>query len=191
MININTAEFKKGITGTNSILQDPISQIVFIGRSNVGKSSVINSLTGRKSLVKSSATPGKTREINFFLINKEMYFVDLPGYGFAKMSKKQSEKLRKLILWYFTSGESMPRLVVLIIDAKVGATDLDMEMLEILREHNHNVLIVANKVDKLKKNDIKKKISEIEQKTGERVFSYSAKTKLNKEGLLCEIFSEN
>ncbi len=191
MININTAEFTKGITGTNPILQDPISQIVFIGRSNVGKSSVINSLTGRKSLVKSSATPGKTREINFFLINKEVYFVDLPGYGFAKMSKKQSEKLRKLILWYFTSGESMPRLVVLIIDAKVGATDLDMEMLEILREHNHNVLIVANKVDKLKKNDIKKKISEIEQKTGERVFSYSAKTKLNKEGLLCEIFSEN
>ena len=145
MKQIKTAEFTKGIAGSNSILDSDIPQIAFIGRSNVGKSSVINSITGRKSLVKSSATPGKTREINFFLINKDVYFVDLPGYGFARMSKTLSEKLRKLILWFFTSGEASPKLVVLIIDSRIGPTELDMEMLEVLKDSGHKVLVLANR----------------------------------------------
>jgi len=191
MINITSADFKKGIKGTNDILDDGIPQVAFIGRSNVGKSSVINSLLNRKSLVKSSSTPGKTREINFFLVNKEVYFVDLPGYGFAKMSHKESDKLRKLIFWYLTSGEASPEVVVFIIDAKVGLTDLDIEMLGILIEYDHNVLVVANKVDKLKKNDIKKKISEIESKADMKAIAYSAKSKFNKDRLLDLIFASN
>ncbi len=187
MKSVKTAEFVKGIVGTNPIIKSEIPQIAFVGRSNVGKSSVINSLTGRKDLVKSSATPGKTREINFFLINKKVFFVDLPGYGFAKMSKKLSEKLRKLILWYFTYGEVKPKLVILIIDAKVGPTKLDMEMLEILKGCNHPILVLANKIDKLKKNDITKKIEEIKNKVSEEVMPYSAKTKYNISFLLDKI----
>lgn len=187
MEKIISAEFKRGIKGSNEILNDSVPQIAFIGRSNVGKSSVINSLLVRKNLVKSSSVPGKTREINFFLINKKVYFVDLPGYGFSKMSKKESEKLRKLIWWYFTSGEAEPKYVVLIIDAKVGVTNLDMEMMGILKEYDYNIIVLANKVDKLKKNDIKKKISEIENKMNEKVLPYSAKTKLNREKLLSDL----
>ncbi len=183
-MNINSAEFVKGIKGTNSILNDLIPQVAFIGRSNVGKSSVINSLIGRKSLVKSSATPGKTREINFFLINKNIYFVDLPGYGFTKLSQKQGEKLRQMILWYFTSGEAKPKLIVLIVDANVGPTDLDKEMLSILRESNLNVLVIANKIDKLKKNDIKKQLSKIQEELGVDILHYSAKEKINVKALL-------
>jgi GTP-binding protein len=187
MEKIISAEFEKGIKGTDSILESSISQIAFIGRSNVGKSSVINSLLGRKNLVKSSSVPGKTREINFFLVNKNVYFVDLPGYGFSKMSKKESEKLRKLIWWYFTSGEARPKFVVLIIDAKVGVTDLDLDMIGVLKEYDHNVIVLANKIDKLKKNDIKKKISEIEEKIYEDAVPYSAKTKLNREKFLSDL----
>lgn len=189
MIKILSAKFIKGIKGSNKILEDGVPEIAFIGRSNVGKSSVINSLVGRKGLVKSSSVPGKTREINFFLVNDSVYFVDLPGYGFAKMSKKESEKLRKLIWWYFTSGEIKPEAVVLIVDAKVGVTDLDIEMIGVLEECDHNILILANKVDKLKKNDIKKRIKEMEEQTGVSVLPYSAKTKLNKDALLNELLS--
>ena len=177
MKKIISAEFVKGILGSNDILKDNIPQVAFIGRSNVGKSTVINSLLDRKSLVKSSATPGKTREINFFLINKKVYFVDLPGYGFAKLSKKQIDKLRKLILWYLSSEEASPKVVVLIIDAKVGLTELDMEMIYLLEEFDHNILIIANKADKLKQGELIKQSDSIENKLGEKVFFYSAKTK--------------
>ncbi len=189
MEKIISAEFEKGIKGTDVILDKPIPQVAFIGRSNVGKSSVINSLLGRKNLVKSSSVPGKTREINFFLVNKNIYFVDLPGYGFAKMSKKESEKLRKLIWWYFTSGEAKPKFVVLIVDAKVGITELDLDMIGVLKEYNHNVIILANKIDKLKKNDIKKKVFEIKEKVYEEVIAFSAKTKYNKEKILTNLMS--
>ncbi|HFC36125.1 MAG TPA: ribosome biogenesis GTP-binding protein YsxC, partial [Candidatus Moranbacteria bacterium] len=119
-MQIKTAKFVKGIIGTDEILRDGKQQIAFVGRSNVGKSSVINSLVGIKKLAKSSATPGRTQEINFFLINDKVYFVDLPGYGFAKISKKQREKIRKMIIWYLSYAETKPCKVVLIIDAKVG-----------------------------------------------------------------------
>ena len=118
-MNITSASFVTGIIGTDPILKEKHPQIAFVGRSNVGKSSVINSLVMRKDLVKSSSMPGKTREINFFLINKAFYFVDLPGYGFARMGAKGAEKIRKLILWYLGSGEARVKLVVLIIDSVV------------------------------------------------------------------------
>lgn len=188
-MKITSAEFTRGIKGSDPILGSGIPQAAFIGRSNVGKSSVINSLVGRKDLAKSSATPGKTREINFFLINENLYFVDLPGYGFAKMSQKQSDKLRKMILWYFTAGEANPKLVVLIIDAKVGLTALDMEMLEILKGSGLNVIVLANKIDKLKKNDIKKRVGEIQERSGFNVLPYSAIEKINVKELLSLIIS--
>lgn len=186
LMTIKTAEFVKGITGTDPILEDSIPHVAFIGRSNVGKSSVINSLTGNKGLVRSSGQPGKTQEINFFRINKKSYFVDLPGYGFAKLPEKKREKLRKLIIWYLTYSGVYPKKVVLIIDARVGLTDLDQEMLKILRECKHPILILANKVDAVKQSvRVKQERLVREQIQGdEEALFYSAKNMEGKKKLL-------
>ena len=141
-------EFIRGIKGTNPILEDTKKQIVFVGRSNVGKSSVINTLVGEK-IARSSSTPGKTREINFFLVNKKKYFVDLPGYGYARISEKHREKLRKHILWYLFESEAPIEKIVLIVDAQVGLKPFDEEVLETLSERSMEGVIVANKSDKL------------------------------------------
>ena len=160
-MKIDSAEFIKGIRGTNPILYDGVPQIVFLGRSNVGKSSTINALLGSKDLVKVSARPGKTTEINFFKINKSFYLVDLPGYGYAKMNMKKGEKLKKLILWYFMFSDVHPVQVVLILDVKAGLTDFDKEMLKVLEEYNHPYLIVVNKVDKLNQKDLSAQLKKI------------------------------
>jgi len=188
-MEIKTAEFIKGITGTNEILNDQRPQVAFIGRSNVGKSSVINSLVNRRDLVKSGSKPGKTRQINFFLINQEMYFVDLPGYGFLKASLKERDKAIKMVLWYlFRSGVKFKK-VVLIIDAKVGLTDFDQKMLGFLNQDQIPVIIIANKADKLKKKQLEDQLKVIQESVGERrVIPYSAITKQGRDDLLEKIW---
>jgi len=148
-MEIKSAKFVKGILGTDDILTDGKPHIAFLGRSNAGKSSVINSLVSRKNLAKSSSVPGKTREINFFLVNDTCYFADLPGYGFAKISRKKREKLKKLINWYLTYSGAPIRLVILVMDAFTGPTELDREIYDALRDIGHKVLIVANKADRV------------------------------------------
>lgn len=183
-MEIKSAEFVKGILGTDPILKEKHHQIAFVGRSNVGKSSVINSIVLRKGLVKSSAMPGKTREINFFLINKSCYFVDLPGYGFARMGAKGAEKIRKLILWYLGSGEARINLVVLIVDLGVKPMVYDKEMADILRAENIPFVVVANKVDRLNQTERAHNIKEVEAELGVSVLPYSARTKAGREELL-------
>jgi GTP-binding protein len=189
---IKTAEFVGGIVGTSEILNDSVPQIAFVGRSNVGKSSLINSLSNRKDLARSSSKPGKTTEINFFLVNDAYYFVDLPGYGFAKTSQKQREKLRRMIVWYLGYGEVKPKKVVLIVDANVGLKQFDLEMLDLLRQENHDFLIVANKVDKIKKSKLEKQKKEILSQIGSdaNVVFYSSKTGKGKNEVLEGIFRE-
>lgn len=188
-MSIQTAEFIKGVVGDDRILEESKLQVAFIGRSNVGKSSVINSLLGQKGLVKSSSRPGKTREINFFLINKKVYFVDLPGYGFAKASFQQREKIRQLIIWYITSAKIKSRKFVLIIDAKVGPTKLDLEMIDILNEYKYNFIIVANKSDKLKRSERDRKLKNILKEVGQReIIFYSAKSGEGKGQLFNDVF---
>lgn len=190
LMEITSAEFKKGIIGTNEILQDGRLHVAFIGRSNVGKSSVINTLVVRKNLVKSSRSPGKTTEINFFLINNEVYFVDLPGYGYAKLSQKLREKLRKMILWYIVSSGVKNRKTVLIIDAKVGLTEFDRQMLGVLEDVGDDIVVVANKIDKVKKNDIKKRLTQLEDEIKRHtIILFSAKTKYGRKDLLEKIFN--
>lgn len=147
------AVFVKGIKGTDSILEVPFPQIAFIGRSNVGKSSTINALLGVNGLARTSRTPGKTQEINFFLINDNMYFVDLPGYGYAKVPVKTAEQIRKHILWYIAGGEAHPKLIVLIVDARHGPTDDDRELMSIAANEGHPILVLINKIDKLSGNE--------------------------------------
>ncbi len=178
---IISAEFVKGIRGTDDVIFDPRPKIAFIGRSNVGKSSIINSLVGKKDLVKSSSLPGKTREANFFLINEEsrgeLYFVDLPGYGFAKIKETQKEKLRKLIVWYLFSGEVKNDKVFLIIDFKTGPSDFDLEMIFLLQENHINFAIIANKVDKISKGARLKRLKELEKELQtDNIILCSAKT---------------
>ncbi|MEX0934993.1 MAG: ribosome biogenesis GTP-binding protein YihA/YsxC, partial [Candidatus Paceibacterota bacterium] len=145
---IQNIEFMRGILGSDSILEDSRPHIAFVGRSNVGKSSTLNCLAGR-NIAYTSKKPGKTQEINFFLVNDSVYFVDLPGYGYARISAHEAEKLRKHMIWYLSESGVQPRWVVLILDAKVGITDLDRDMLDILAGEGHRVLILANKMDKL------------------------------------------
>jgi GTP-binding protein len=188
-MEVTNAEFVKGILGTDPILGDSRIQIAFVGRSNVGKSSVINSLVMRKDLVKSSSMPGKTREINFFFINKKFYFVDLPGYGFARMGAKGAEKIRKLILWYLGSGEARIRLVVLIVDSVVKPMEYDREMADILRAENIPFVVVANKIDRLNQTEKAHSLKAIESALGALVLPYSARVHKGREELLEAISS--
>lgn len=177
-MEIQSAEFVRGIKGTNPILKSGLPQIAFVGRSNVGKSSTMNALLNRKDLVLVSKKPGKTTEINFFLVNKNIYFVDLPGYGYARADSKRREKIKKLIIWYLTSGEVRPALVALITDIQAGFTDFDKEMIQILREQNHPFVVVANKMDKLNQKEVARELLLMKNDSGEiKIFPHSAKTK--------------
>lgn len=209
-MKVTSATFVKGIRGTDPIVTDGVSQIAFVGRSNVGKSSLINALTGQKNLVKVSDKPGKTTEINFFrahvqgnrhcegahsegLIQRSnpehghgvssalqdpgllrrlrsttaprndgnIYLVDLPGYGYAKVSPKEKEKLRKLIIWYLTESGARPETIVLIVDMKVGVTEFDRQMIDVLRAEGHSFVIVANKYDKLTQKERSQQLARI------------------------------
>lgn len=188
-MEIQSAKFLRGIKGTDPILGSDLPQVAFVGRSNVGKSSVMNALLNRRDLVTVGKKPGKTVEVNFFLVNEKCYFVDLPGYGYARVGVKEQDKIRKLILWYLTSGEARPALVVLVTDIKVGLSDFDHEMLQILREVGHPYIIVANKADSLNQKEGAEKLLQMRDEANEaEVFPHSAKTKKGTDALRTKIF---
>ena len=185
---IKTAQFMKGVVGKDAIFEDGLSKIAFIGRSNTGKSSVINTLVGSRDLVKISSYPGRTQQINLFLINNSFYFVDLPGYGYAKVPNEIKDKIREMINWYFFDSGHEQKIVVLIIDAKVGPTKDDVDALFALDDHKKNTIIVANKIDRLKKTDYEDQFKRIKEFAGDhKVIPYSAKKKIGVEELLNEI----
>ncbi len=152
---IKKSEF---ITSAVKKSQYPIDgrvEIAFVGRSNVGKSSIINALTNRRKLAKVSQTPGKTRLINFFLINDDFYLVDLPGYGYAKVSKKEKESWGKTIETYLNGREELKR-VVLLVDSRHKPTADDILMFNWIKHYGYEAIIVATKSDKLSNNEIPK-----------------------------------
>jgi len=147
-VNISSAKF---ITSSQHVSQCPKEQFpeyAFIGRSNVGKSSLINMLTGRKNLAKTSATPGKTRLINHFLINEEWFLADLPGYGYAKVSKKERDSFAALIEGY-ASGRSNLVCFFVLIDSRIPPQEIDLDFMEWLADSNLPFVIVRTKTDKL------------------------------------------
>ena len=189
-MKILKAEFIKGVIGDDYSLGDNLPQIAFFGRSNAGKSSVINSLVDKKDLVRVSKIPGKTSKANFFRINGSFYFVDFPGYGYAKRSINDRNKTIKRIFWYVEHSNVSPKAVFLIIDAKVGLTVLDHEMIKILEENKHQIIIVANKIDKIGKIATEKQLSSIQKEVPHTfVLPYSAKTKKGKDELIEKIMS--
>jgi len=175
-MTIISATFIKSINGTDKILYDGKFQIAFVGRSNVGKSSLINSLVGEK-LARSSKQPGKTKHLDIFSINNKFYFVDFPGYGFAHAPQDERERYRKMMMWYFEFSEVKRRMVIHIVDSVIGMTEFDLQMVGYLQDLHIDRIIVANKIDKLSKNKQKKQIEEITKQAGDaRVIPYSTKT---------------
>ncbi|MCX6789478.1 MAG: ribosome biogenesis GTP-binding protein YihA/YsxC [Candidatus Gribaldobacteria bacterium] len=187
-MKIELAQFAKGSRGSDDIFEDGIPQVAFIGRSNVGKSSVINFLVGQKDLAKTSSFPGRTQKINLFLINNSLYFVDLPGYGYAKVPNKLKDSLRAMVNWYFFISNCQQKKIVLIIDASVGLTRDDLDMLHSLEEHQKNIIVVANKIDKIKPAKYQEQLKAIKELIGtHQIIPFSAKDKIGGEELLKEI----
>ncbi|PIT94385.1 YihA family ribosome biogenesis GTP-binding protein [Candidatus Falkowbacteria bacterium CG10_big_fil_rev_8_21_14_0_10_39_9] len=189
---IKSARFIKGAVGPDKIFENEKAQVAFIGRSNVGKSSVINSITGQKDLARTSSFPGKTKEINLFLINDSFYLVDLPGYGYAKLPATMRQEIEILINWYFFVSGYVQRKVFLIIDAKVGPTPDDLEILRALEKYRKNIVIIANKVDKIKSSESSKQFKKINDLIGDhKIIPYSATKKLGLKDLLTELLQDH
>jgi GTP-binding protein len=149
------AEFLISITQLSKKPEDKLPEIAFVGRSNVGKSSLMNSLFNRKNLVKTSSTPGKTQLINYFIVNKSVHFVDLPGYGFAKIPKNMLEKWRKMLEGYIENSEEL-RLVCLLIDSRHNLMEKDKQMAEWLNYLGTPFVVILTKTDKLPRNKVAK-----------------------------------
>lgn len=163
--NISNAEFIRSAVKKADFPRDRLPQIVFAGRSNVGKSSVINKLLNRKNFARVGAAPGKTTHINYFLIDKKLYLVDLPGYGYAKVSKEEKARWGKLIESWFADTELMT-LGVQIVDARHKPTADDCTMTEWFKTCGKPYVVVANKLDKLKKSEIEGNIVRIRETLG-------------------------
>ncbi|ABK62419.1 MULTISPECIES: ribosome biogenesis GTP-binding protein YihA/YsxC [Clostridium] len=167
-------------------------EMAFVGRSNAGKSSLINVITNRRKLAKTSSTPGKTRQINFFLINNEFYFVDLPGYGFAKVSKSEQQKWGSMMEQYLINRHQLKK-IVLLVDSRHKPSKEDVQMYEWIKYYGYETIIVATKSDKLRKNDFQKNRKIIKEtlniRDEDKFMFFSSLNKSGKEELL-EILSE-
>lgn len=149
-MKVQEATFVKSALRPDDYPRDERPEIAFVGRSNVGKSTLMNTLLGRKGLAKTSSTPGKTQLINFFNVNDQIYFVDLPGYGYAKVAKAMKARWNRFMMGYLAERPSL-RLVVQLIDSRHGPSAKDLDMLDLLDRAEVPTLIVATKVDKLKR----------------------------------------
>lgn len=175
-MHITSTRFIKGVTDEDPIFTDGVPQIAFVGRSNVGKSSLINALT-KSSISRASSFPGRTQELNVFLVNDSMYFVDLPGYGFSRISGRGKEKITDLIDCYLFNDRFTQEKIVLIIDANVGMTDKDISMFEELVARNKDFIIAVSKIDKMNQSEYHHQMTEIKKIAGEYpVFPFSTKT---------------
>lgn len=152
-LNTQKAEFVRSAAAAKDFPRDGRPQVAFAGRSNVGKSSVINRLLNRKNFARVGSAPGKTTHINYFLIDQKLYLVDLPGYGYAKVSQAEKDRWARLIQSWFDDPELMS-LGVLIVDARHKPTANDMGMADYFKASGKNWVVVANKLDKLKKSEI-------------------------------------
>lgn len=154
--NVNRAELRVSAGRTDQFPKDAVPQIAFSGRSNVGKSSLINCLLGRKSLARVSGTPGKTVTINFYDVDKKLFLVDLPGYGYARRSGEKRQVFSSLTDSYFTAnplGDRL-RLVVQLVDSRVGPTDDDTMMMQWLLDNGIPFIVALTKTDKLKPREL-------------------------------------
>ena len=183
---IKKCEFIKSAVHQNQYPELDLPEIAFSGRSNVGKSSLINSLLNRKKLVKTSSSPGKTRLINFFLVNDEFVLVDLPGYGYAAVSQSQKQAWGKMIEDYLRYRENLKN-VVLLVDIRHEPTADDKLMYDFIKYYRKSVTVVATKLDKITRSSVNKNLNIIKQKLGinqnDILIPYSSETHAGREEL--------
>jgi GTP-binding protein len=160
-----------------------LPEFAFVGKSNVGKSSLLNALAGRKALARTSGNPGKTRTINFFNIDDNLLFVDLPGYGYAKLSREESEKWGQMIDSYLLKRQQL-KCICFLVDIRHDPSPLDLQMLEWLRHYGFDVITVATKADKLKRSQLSKRLSSLcKALDTEAIIPFSSETKAGREEL--------
>ena len=190
---ISKSEFIISAVKREQYPTDGRNEVAFVGRSNVGKSSIINALTNRRKLAKVSQTPGKTILINFFLINDGFYLVDLPGYGYAKVSKSEKASWGKTIETYLTGREELKK-VILLVDSRHKPTADDIMMYEWIKHFNYECVVVATKSDKLSNNELVKSRKLIREtlKLGEneQLHFFSSLNKKGKDELIDTLFSD-
>lgn len=191
--NLNNTSLKISAGLVKQFPADRIPQIAFSGRSNVGKSSLINSLLSRKNLARVSGEPGKTITINFYDIDKKLYLVDLPGYGYAKRTFEDKKRWSALTDGFFTTNKNIDSLCLVcqLIDSRTGPTEDDLDMLYYMRESDLPHIIVATKTDKLnaaEKNTFDKMIAENDLTRGLPLIKYSSKTNLGRDELWKKIY---
>lgn len=191
--NLNRVEFVKSAASEAQFIQSAMPRIAFAGKSNVGKSSVINRLLNRRNFARVGSEPGKTVHVNYFLLDGRAYFIDLPGYGFAKVSRAEKERWAKLMESFF-AGKDLYDLGVLIVDARHKPTADDVTMAEYFKGSGKSFLVVANKLDKLKKSEIEANLRQIRQTLAldgdVRLIPFSAESGQGREELLQAIFPE-
>ena len=159
--NLHNVEFLRSAVKESDFPRDGLPQVVFAGKSNVGKSSVINKLLGRKNFARVSAQPGKTIHINYFVIDKQMYLVDLPGYGYARVSKAEQQRWGELMETYFAEG--LLTLGIQIVDIRHKPTRDDVTMADWFRASGQPWVVIANKLDKIKKSQLEGNLAVIRQ----------------------------
>ena len=185
-VNFNKVEFIRSAVSPRDFLRDGLPQLAFAGRSNVGKSSVINRLVNRKNFARVGASPGKTSQINYFRLDGAAYLVDLPGYGYAKVSKAERDRWGRLMEAYFASG--LISLGVMIVDARHKPTADDVTMASWFRDTGCPLVVAANKLDKLKKSEIDPNLAIIRQTLslgeGDLLLPFSAEKGVGREDLI-------
>ena len=159
-MNLQIVEFVKSAAQPNAFVNDALPQIAFSGKSNVGKSSVLNCVLQRKNFARVGQKPGKTIHINYFKVDNKAYFVDLPGYGYAQVAASEKERWGKLMEAYFAQADRIT-LGVMIVDARHAPTKLDIVMAELFQSTQRPFVVVANKLDKLKKSEIEPNLARI------------------------------
>ena len=175
-MKVTSAEFVKSAFAEADWPRDVIPEIAFLGRSNVGKSSLINSLLGVKGLARTSSTPGRTQALNFFLINSRFHFVDLPGYGFARLPQAVRNRWQKLATDYLAKRRQLV-LSIHIVDSRHKPAALDLQLHEWLEHYQKPHIIVATKSDKLSQNELRRNVESARSLlTNDQVLSYSATT---------------
>ena len=160
---VTSAEFVKAAVSLKGLPEERLPMVAFLGRSNVGKSSLLNALMGSKKLVKVSSTPGKTREINFFKVNGQFFLVDLPGVGFAKVSNAKRDEMSNFIREYVEKCKDLRGLVYLV-DIRHGGTPTDIDTVESIRETGCPVLVIASKRDKVNQSELAKNLKLIQER---------------------------
>ena len=189
-MNLNNTEFIKSAASPKDFISVSLPTIVFSGKSNVGKSSVINRLLNRKNFARVGSSPGKTVHVNYFLIDKKAYFVDLPGYGYAKVAKVEKERWGRLMEEFFSRNDLIT-FGVMIVDSRHKPTEDDVTMANWFLSTECPLVVVANKCDKLKKNEIAPNIALISETLGLpeniRIIPFSAEKGTGSQELMSEI----